>query len=74
MIDSPAFYLPLFGLATLALIRKWKRPSFQYPPGPKGYPILGNILDLSTNVPIWESVTSLSKLYGTLKSLCSLHL
>ena len=74
MIDSSALYLPLFGLVTLALVRKWRRPSLPYPPGPKGYPILGNALDLSMSVPIWESFTSLADLYGKLKSFHLLRL
>ena len=74
MIDSSTLYLPIFGLAVLALVRKWRRPSLPYPPGPKGYPILGNALDLSMSVPIWESLTSLANLYGKLKSFHSLLL
>ena len=37
----------------LILARKRKKRTFPYPPGPKGYPVLGNVLDLPMNVPIW---------------------
>ena len=66
MIDISVFYSLLFGVFVLVLVRKWKRPTLPYPPGPKGYPILGNVLDLSMSVPIWESLTSLTSSYGTL--------
>ena len=66
MIDISALYPLLFGAFIFALVRKRKRPASPYPPGPKGYPILGNVLDLPKNVPIWESLTSLKNRYGTL--------
>jgi len=59
MFDVPVLGLLLFGIAVLAL-RKWKKPTLSYPPGPKGYPILGNVLDLIQDVPIWETLTSLA--------------
>jgi len=65
MIDISVLYPLLFGVLILTLLRKWKRPSSPYPPGPKGYPILGNVLDLTTNVPLWEDVTSLANRHGT---------
>ena len=68
MIDISVLYPLLFGVFILAIIRKWKRPSLPYPPGPKGYPILGNALDLTTTVPIWEDITSLANSYGMLSS------
>jgi len=68
MTDISVLYLSLFGAFILALVMKWRRPSLPYPPGPKGYPILGNVLDLTTGVPIWETVTSLANRYGTLSS------
>jgi len=68
MIDTPVLYPLLSGVCILALVMKWKRPSLPYPPGPKGYPILGNVLDLTTSVPIWEDVTSLANRYGTLSN------
>jgi len=66
MIDIFALYPLLFGVFILALIGKWKRPTIPHPPGPKGYPVLGNVLDLTKGVPLWEDVTSLANRYGTL--------
>jgi len=61
--------LPLFlCVFILALARKWKRPALPYPPGPKGYPIFGNVLDLRMSSPIWENITALSNRHGTFQS------
>jgi len=68
MIDTSVLYSLPICVLVLALARKWKRSPLPYPPGPKGYPILGNVLDLSMSVPIWENFTSLSNRYGTLRS------
>ena len=68
MIDVSVLYPLLFGVFILALVRKWKRPTLPYPPGPKGYPILGNVLDLNMSVPLWEDITSLTNRYGMLRS------
>ena len=66
MIDISVYPL-VFGVLVLAIVRKWKRPgALPYPPGPKGYPILGNVFDLTTTVPIWEDTTSLANRYGKL--------
>ena len=64
MIDTFTLYPLLFGVVILALVWKRKRSSLPYPPGPKGYPILGNALDLNLSVPIWESLMSLTSRYG----------
>lgn len=65
MTDLSTLYpLPL-GLLLFFLARRWRRPALPRPPGPKGYPIIGNVLDLNLSVPIWESITSLSNRYGT---------
>jgi len=66
MIDASVLYSLLLCVFILGLIRKWKRPALPYPPGPKGYPILGNVLDLRMSAPIWENITSLSNRHGTL--------
>ena len=66
MIDISALYPLLFGAFVLLLVRKRKRPTLPYPPGPNGYPLLGNVLDLTISVPLWEDITSLANRYGML--------
>ena len=34
-----------------------------YPPGPKGYPIIGNMLDFP-ETPVWEGFAKMAKEYG----------
>ena len=68
MVDNFTLYPLLFGIFVVASFCKWKKPTLPYPPGPKGYPILGNVLDLPVNVPLWEKITSLTHRYGTLWS------
>lgn len=68
MIDTSSLCPLLFGILILALVRKWRKPALPFPPGPEGYPILGNVLDLPMSVHIWENFSSLSNRYGTLSS------
>ena len=68
MIGIFALYPLLFGISILVLVRKRKRSTLPHPPGPKGYPILGNVLDLTKGVPLWEDITSLANRYCTLRS------
>jgi len=56
----------LCAAASLALAWKWqnnrKRPP--YPPGPKGYPLIGNILDLPQDIPVWQMFVALAQKSG----------
>ena len=66
MFDPSAIIYPLLLFITLfVLVGRRKKPALPYPPGPKGYPILGNVLDLPVNVPSWENFVSLANNHGT---------
>ena len=60
MLDTTLLYILPLCIFILALARKLRKPGLPYPPGPKGYPVLGNVLDLSASIPIWESLASLA--------------
>ena len=68
MLNASVITYPLL-LSTFALILvgKRKKPTPPYPPGPKGYPILGNALDLPMGIPVWENFVSLANNHGMLQ-------
>ena len=72
MLNASVLYPLVLCTPIVILALKQKKPAVPYPPGPKGYPILGNVLDLPTSVPIWESFTSLANTHCTLCHRCFL--
>ena len=72
ILDVSVLLPLLLCLPTPVFVRKWRKPALPYPPGPKGIPILGNVLDFSMSVPIWECLTSLSNSQGTFSSRSTL--
>ena len=53
-------------LLLVIFLLHWRKSSLQnYPPGPKGLPIVGNVFDIPSSMP-WKKFTELSKIYGTL--------
>ena len=63
----PSLAIVILGCATLVrLAQRRSRP--RLPPGPRGYPILGNLLDLPPN-HVWEKFGAWGKQYGKLFAL-----
>jgi len=64
--------VPVLSIVPLCILvyayRRWKKSTVPYPPSPRGYPLIGNVLDLATGAPIWESLASLADREGTLSS------
>lgn len=46
------------------LLRKQSKRALLYPPGPKGYPLIGNLLDFPFRVPLWEGLADLAGKHG----------
>lgn len=65
MLTTSVLYPLALSIPILILATRRKKPTTPYPPGPKGYPILGNVLDLPMSAPIWESFVSLANNHGT---------
>lgn len=49
-------------------IRSQQRPAKNFPPGPKGWPLLGNILDFNTDQPS-KLLEEFGKKYGDIFSV-----
>ena len=58
----------LCAAASLALALKWQhgatvaRPP--YPPGPKGYPFVGSVLELPRDMPTWKGFTLIAEKFS----------
>jgi hypothetical protein len=53
------YALPVVLLAASVVYQKLKHRrrsrALLLPPGPKGYPIIGNVLDIPRGLPLWEA-------------------
>ena len=49
------------------LVLRWQRNGSRlpYPPGPRGYPLIGSALDVPRDIPIWKAFISIAKKHGT---------
>jgi len=52
-----------FLIAFRAIRRYRRRRGLPYPPGPPGWPVIGNVLDVPSTAP-WLAHTEFSKKYG----------
>ena len=65
--------LPLFfALPAWHWLRKRSKSALPYPPGPKPYPIIGNLLDFPLGVPLWEGLADMAKQHGRLLAFLEL--
>jgi len=64
--DKALYTVSLCLAASLALAWKWRqnRNKCPYPPGPKGYPLIGNILDVPQDVPVWQAFIPMARKFG----------
>jgi hypothetical protein len=68
MSDNGALYATTLCTAVfLAFIWNGRRngAKLPLPPGPKGLPLLGNVLDVPRGVPIWKTFTTMAKMFST---------
>ena len=60
---GPALAVVATAVAFALVRRKWTSRHPPYPPGPKGYPIIGNVFDFPEN-PIWEGFAKMAREHG----------
>ena len=68
--------IPLGATVFFVALARYLRPRdspnksrLPYPPGPKGLPFIGNLLDLPHDIPLWEGFAQMAETHRTLMAL-----
>jgi hypothetical protein len=68
LINAVYFLAISFLLYLLVFFRDYRRRGgLPYPPGPRSWPIIGNILSIPKDAP-WIAYADMSKIYGKCKN------
>ena len=67
MESIPLLSVIIASMTILLWTRRLSTRSFRFPPGPKGYPIIGNSLEIPLDEP-WKAFSDWSKVYGPFRS------
>ena len=67
MISPTSVSIAIF-LSVIWLVRRRRQLLCKLPPGPKGWPVIGNLLDMPPDYP-WVAFSALGKKYGPLTYL-----
>ncbi|EIM79655.1 cytochrome P450 [Stereum hirsutum FP-91666 SS1] len=69
LVDCAAVALFVLVLSTVRkLLAHARQPRLSLPPGPRGYPLIGNLMDVPRKSP-WEIYNQMAQKYGSLMSL-----
>ena len=63
-ISSPWVLLLAIAAPLLLVHRKRRNARSPYPPGPKGYPVIGNVFDIPQDVPLWKAAVPMGETYS----------
>ena len=51
-------------VSSVFLYGRRRNAKLPFPPGPKGYPVIGNVFDIPQGVPAWKAAMSMGETYS----------
>lgn len=63
-ISSVGGALLVVAVSFIFVQRRRRKTRLPYPPGPKGYPVIGNVLDIPKDVPLWRALMQMTEKYS----------